>query len=236
MKRQSGFTLIELLLALTIAAMISMGTLFLFTTTLSSKDVVDEQSEHMAQLSRVLRVIEQDFIQLSPSRAVRDVYGDYLPSIQVNFDGMYLTRNGWATSRFMAFERSTLQRVHYRIAEPGSELCPLLDDDAANDLGGCLIRSYLAHLDDDGSLTWQHQKLFRPTKRIGWQFLVFDPETNSTELRSEPPEEDPRDGLVKTRLLAVEFEFEVGTGQQYVRLFATPSLPPRNDLVEGEIQ
>ncbi len=233
MIRESGFTLIELLIALTIAAMISMGTLFLFTTTLSSKDVVEEQSEHMAQLSRVIRVIEQDFIQLSPYRAVRDAYGDYLPAIEMNFEGLYLTRNGWATSRFMSFERSTQQRVNYRIAEPGSDLCPMLEKDEDNDLGGCLIRSYLTQLDDDGSLAWQHQKLFRPVQKIDWQFLIYDPDSNSSEFKTEPPQEDPRDGLLKTRLTAVRMSIELGTGQNYSRLFATPALPGIKDETRG---
>jgi general secretion pathway protein J len=222
---KNGFTLIELLLALAISAIIAMYTLSLFNTVMNSKSALIEQAAETSQLTRSMRKLEQDFIQLSPYRSVRNPYGEYIPPMHLDFEGLYLTRTGWANSVFMSYERSTQQRVHYRLAEPGSELCPLLEQDELNDLGGCLIRSYMAHLDDDGSLAWQHQNILRPLKTIEFEFLVFNPVQNNTEYRSEPPTEDPRTGITIERILGVMVTFEMGTGRTYQRLFRTPSQP-----------
>lgn len=221
-----GFTLIELLLALAISAIISVGTFFLFNTSMNAKDVVEEQSTSFGQLNRVVRVIEQDFIQWTPLRGVRTPYGEYDSALVLNFEGLYLTRNGWASSALLSYERSSLQRVHYRLAEPGSELCPWLDNDEENDAGGCLIRSYKTHLDDDGSQDWHHQMLLRPVKSVDWQFLIFDPALNAMDYYSEPPREDPRDGIQRTRLRAVLMKITTGQGSEIERLFRTPSQPP----------
>jgi general secretion pathway protein J len=223
--KKNGFTLIELLLALAISAIIAMGTLQLFNTVMKSKTALVDQAAETSQLTRSMRKMEQDFIQLSPYRSVRDPYGEHLPPVHVDYEGLFITRSGWANSVFMSYERSVQQRVHYRLAEPGSELCPLLDDDDLNDLGGCLVRSYTAHLDDDGALVWQHQNILRPMKKIEFDFLVFNPEQRETEYRSEPPIEDPRTGIQLERLLGVLVKFEMGSGRNYERLFRTPSLP-----------
>lgn len=218
-----GFTLVELLLALAIAALISMGTVFMFNTSLRAKEVVEEQSSSFAAMNRAMRIIEQDFIQASAYREVKDPYGDYVNPVHLNFDGLYLTRHGWTNSRFQTFERSTLQHIHYRLAEPGSELCPYLENDEENDLGGCLIRSYRPHLDDDGALNWNHQKLLRPVESIEWQFLIFNPEINASEFSFEPPLPDVSTGEQLTTLSGVQFNLTMGLGGSYVRLFQTPS-------------
>ena len=225
MNTNRGFTLIELLLALSIAALIYMGILFLFQTSLNSKNVIEEQAESMAKIGRAMRVIEQDIIQLSPYRSVRDPFGDFRPAIEMTFEGLYLTRNGWAISQFSSYQRSSQQRVHYRLAEPGSELCPWAEDDEVNDAGGCLIRSFQLQLDDDGSLAWQHQPLLRPVKTMNWQFLIDDPESGSMDFRNELPQEDPRDGVTRSRLIGVQVEVQTGQGQSLKRLFSTPTLP-----------
>jgi general secretion pathway protein J len=222
---KNGFTLIELLIALAISAIIAIGTLTLFSTVLTSKEALVDQAAETSQLTRSMRKMEQDFIQLSPYRSVRNPYGEYIPPIHLDFEGLYLTRSGWANSVFMSYERSTQQRVHYRLAEPGSELCPLLEQDELNDLGGCLIRSYMAHLDDDGGLAWQHQNILRPIKSIDFDFLIFNPQQNNTEYRSEPPIEDPRTGVQIERLLGVLVKYELGSGSMYERLYRTPSQP-----------
>ncbi|WP_414479173.1 type II secretion system protein GspJ [Reinekea sp.] len=226
LSRVQGMTLIELLVALALSAVIAIGTFNLLHTSINTRDTLGAQAESTSQLSRAMRLLEQDFIQFSPQRPVKDAFGDYAAALVMDLDGLALTHNGWASSPFMAYERSTEQRVLYRLAEPGSELCALLDDDQVNDQGGCLIRSYHAHLDDDGSLQWYHQQLLRPLKAIDWRFLIFDPETNSTEFQSEPPSEDPRTGLQLTRLIGVEVSLVLGTGPIHQRIFAVPSLPP----------
>lgn len=225
MNRQAAFTLIELLLSLAIAALISVGTLQLFNTSIGAKAVVDDQSSEFAAMNRAMRLIEQDMIQIAPMRKVRDPFGEYRNAVDLTYEGLYVTRAGWAQSQFLTYERSSLQRVHYRLAESGSELCPWLEDDAQNDAGGCLIRSYRPHLDDDGYLNWQHQVLLRPVSAIRWQFLIIDPRSGSSEYSDTPPEEDPRDGIQHTRLKAILFELQTAQGRNYGRLFRVPSEP-----------
>lgn len=226
MTAKKGFTLVELLLAISISAIIALGTVTLVNSTINTRNALASQAEASSQLTRAMRKIEQDLIQISPFRPVRDPYGDYLPPVELNFEGLYFTRLGWGNSPLMSYERSSLQRLHYRLAEPGSELCPLLDNDEDNDLGGCLIRGYTAHLDNDGSLTWQYQRILRPVKQIEWDFLVHNPQDGSTEFRSEPPGPDPTTGVTVERLLGINMNIVMGTGQSYERIFRTPSLPP----------
>jgi len=229
MNQHKGLTLIELLIALAVGSIIAIGTFSLFNSSVNARNTLVAHSEEVSQLSRTMRVLEQDFIQHAPSRPVRDAYGEYSSALILNFDGLFLTRNGWSFSPFMTYERSTQQRVHYRLAEPGSELCELLEEDEQNDLGGCLIRSYQSHLDDDGSLKWHHQKLMRPIKHVNWQFLVLNPETSEMKFSDEPPVEDPRTGLFITRLMGIEITLESGNGMVHKRLFAMPSLPVIDD-------
>lgn len=225
---QKGFTLVELLLALAISAIIAIGTLQLFNTSVSTRNTLAVQAQEQSQLTRAMRVIETDLIQFSPLRSVRDAFGDYQLPMVMNFDGLFFTRSGWAVSPFMAYERSNQQRVHYRIAEPGSELCEFIAPENGNDAGGCLVRSYLAHLDDDGSLRWFHQTLLRQVASLEWRFLVFDPQTNSSNYQAFPPEKDPRTDQVLTQLRAVEMTIELTTGAQHRRLFMVPLGPAEN--------
>lgn len=221
----AGFTLIELLLSLAIAALISVGTLTLFTTSTGAKDVVDEQSSRFAAVNRAMRLLEQDLIQIAPYRQVRDPFGDYEDAVKLDFNGLYLTRAGWAQSPFLTVERSSLQRVHYRLAEPGSELCPWLEDDAAaDDQTNCLVRSYRVHLDDDGYLSWQHQLLITQVEKMTWEFLHLDPATGEQSFRDEPPVVDPVTGVKNTVLEAVLYTLTLSQGGEYRRLIQVPSL------------
>ncbi|EAR09729.1 type II secretion system minor pseudopilin GspJ [Reinekea blandensis] len=220
----SGFTLIELLLSLAIAALISVGTLTLFNTSIGAKDVVEEQSLRFASLNRAIRVIEQDLIQVAPYRSVRDPFGDYEDAVHLDYNGLFLTRAGWAQSPFLAMERSSLQRVHYRLAEPGSEVCPWAEDDAvADEQSGCLVRSYRVHLDDDGYLSWQHQVLMTQVESVEWQFLHLNPTTSEQEFRDEPPTLNPSSGVKETVLQGVQFDISLSDGGTYRRLIQVPS-------------
>lgn len=231
--RSSGFTLIELLLSLAIAALISVGTLALFNTSVGAKDVVEDQSSRFASMNRAMRLLEQDLIQIAPYRPVRDPFGDYEDSVELDYNGLFLTRSGWAQSPFLTYERSSLQRVHYRLAEPGSDLCPWADDDAlADDQTACLVRSYRAHLDDDGYLSWQHQILMTQVEEMTWEFLHLDPTTGEQDYRDEPPLQNPSTGVKDTVLQAILFSLTLSEGGEYRRLIQVPSIVaeiPGND-------
>lgn len=178
-----GFTLIELLIALAISAILAVGTFYLVQTSRQTQTTLVERNETRTQLTRVMRKLETDLHQWVPDRPVRDAFGQEVPALLMDENGLSLTRAGWARSQllqqlgdddlFAAPKRSTLQRVRYRLAEEGSELCPL--PEGATDFSaqpqGCLMRSFLLQLDDDGRLEWQHQRLLYPVRAVQFRFL-----------------------------------------------------------------
>lgn len=184
MKRShQGFTLIELLIALAISAILAVGTFYLVQTSRQTQTTLVERNETRTQLTRVIRKLETDLHQWVPDRPVRDAFGQEVPALLMDENGLSFTRAGWARSQllqqlsdndlFTAPKRSTLQRVRYRLAEEGSELCPLPEGetDFSAEPQGCLIRSFLLQLDDDGRLEWQHQRLLYPIRTLQFRFL-----------------------------------------------------------------
>ncbi|PTY36614.1 hypothetical protein BGP77_04780 [Saccharospirillum sp. MSK14-1] len=181
--KHAGFTLIELLIALAISAILAVGTFYLVQTSRQTQTTLVERNEMRSQLTRVVRKLESDIRQWVPDRPVRDAFGQEVAALVVDENGLSLTRAGWARSELLELltdnssitpsKRSQLQRVRYRLAEEGSELCPLPDDEATFNESpqGCLIRSFLWQLDDDGRLEWQHQQLFRPIRALQFRFL-----------------------------------------------------------------
>ncbi len=219
----SGFTLIELLIAMAISAILAVGTYYLVQASRLTQDTLVVQNEYYSQLTRVVRTLVNDLHQWSPDRPVRDPFGDYQEAMVLDLDALYLTRNGWALSRFVDMERSTLQRISYQLAEQGSDLCPEADDGqqvAGRERHYCLIRSQRQHLDDDGRLEWQHQMLMRPVNALQWQFLA-DIEGERDWLDTWPPEGLLNENTVP-RLLAVQFELQTGQGDAVRRMVRVP--------------
>lgn len=224
---QQGFTLIELLIALAISAILAVGTFYLVQVSRHTYETLTVSNEYRSQLTRVMRTIESDFSQWAPRRPVKDAFDTEQAAMKLDeLDGLLLTRNGWRLSQFAEFERSSLQRVGYRLAEPGSELCEWLEDEQKNDLGGCLIRSHTVHLDDDGSLEWRHQNLLRPVKSIGFTFMArYNDETQSFD---KWPPDIPYGQTDEPDLFAVEFTLNTGEGDTITRLLAVPRKPKPN--------
>lgn len=221
-KAQSGFTLIELLIAIAISAIIAVGTFYLVQTSRLTRDTLIVQNEYYSQLTRVVRTMGTDLLQWASNRPVRDPFGDYQDAMKLDFDGLHFTRNGWALSRFVDSERSTLQRVGYQLAQIGSELCPAESDgESVNGAEAyCLIRSQRQHLDDDGRLNWRHQLLMRPVQSLQWQFLVdIDNEQGWQETW---PVTGLIDETIEPRLLAVQFELRTGKGDAIRRIVRVP--------------
>lgn len=218
---QRGFTLLELLIALAISAIVAFATFRLLNNSVTVRDGLQQQSEFTSKLARAMRFIETDITQLNPARTVRNAFNEQEDAIMLDFEGLSLTRGGWVNSTFYPYERSTLQRIRYRIAQPGSELCPNTENSAE---GGCLIRSFRTHLDDDGSLLWRHQQLLPGITELEWRFLIFNAATNAREFTDLPPQESPATGTVEDILYAVEMTLEVN-GQTHQRLFQVPRLP-----------
>ncbi|TXR53503.1 type II secretion system minor pseudopilin GspJ [Reinekea thalattae] len=224
MKQQTGLTLVELLISLAIGSIIALGTLRLFNSSVTTRDNLGVHAEELSQLARAMSVIERDFLQLAPTRSVKDAFDEYQLALTLDYEGLVLTRNGWATSRVMSYERSSLQRVRYTLVENGAEQCPWQEpeDDEVLD---CLVRSYRAHLDDDGSLDWSNQLLLRPVSELQWRFWVYSTATQSFDYQTEPPVLDATTGQLTGVTTAVEWVLTTGIqNQQHTRLFRVPSI------------
>jgi len=222
-----GFTLIELLIAIAISAILAVGTLYLVQASRNTYQTLTVSNEYQSQLTRVIRVLSSDLTQWAPDRPVKDAFGDDQAAMNLDdVNGLSLTRNGWALtqlSQYVDFERSNLQRVQYRLAVPGSELCPWLDEESENDKGGCLVRSHALQLDDDGSLEWRHQTLLRPVKSMSFSFMArYDGETG--EFDKWPPDV-PFGQADEPDLFAVEFILATGEGDTITRMVAVPRKP-----------
>lgn len=229
---QYGFTLIELLIAMAISAVLAVGTFYLVQVSRHTYETLTVSNEYQSQLTRVVRTMETDFSQWAPDRPVKDAFGTDQAAMKLDeLEGLFLTRNGWRLSQFVDFERSSLQRVGYRLAEPGSDLCEWLENEEMNDLGGCLIRSHTIHLDDDGSFEWRHQNLLRPVKSIEFTFMArYNGETQSYD---KWPPDIPFGQADEPDLFAVEFTINTGEDDTITRLMAVPRKPKPNQNTAG---
>ncbi|HTD10651.1 MAG TPA: type II secretion system minor pseudopilin GspJ [Steroidobacteraceae bacterium] len=154
--RVRGFTLIELMVALFIAAiMFAMGYGAL-TQGLKSHETLKDQQARLLGLQTAVRLLEQDFVQLTP-RPVRQAIGDdpAQPALQSGTPGtqpvVALTRGGWANPA--GAQRTGLQRVAY-----------LLED-------GTLKREYWTVLDPTLASTTVKRDLLEHVKAFSIRYM-----------------------------------------------------------------
>lgn len=116
--RNRAFTLIEVLVALAIFAILAALAYGALGQTLASAELLNDRMDRLQALQRTMRVISEDFLQLSP-RPVRDELGDTLgASLETDFQSGFaieLTHGGWNNP--VVLPRGTLQRAAYRIEE-----------------------------------------------------------------------------------------------------------------------
>jgi general secretion pathway protein J len=154
--RVRGFTLIELMVALFIAAiMFAMGYGAL-SQGLKSHETLKDQQARLLALQTTVRLLEQDFVQLTP-RPVRQAIGDdpAQPALQSGTPGtqpvVALTRGGWANPA--GAQRTGLQRVAY-----------LLED-------GTLKREYWTVLDPTLASTTVKRELLGHVKAFSIRYM-----------------------------------------------------------------
>jgi general secretion pathway protein J len=121
MRRKTGiraFTLIEVLVALAIFAILAALAYGALGQTLASAELLNDRMDRLQALQRTMRVLSEDFLQLSP-RPVRDELGDNpRAALDTGFQtgfAIELTHGGWSTP--LVLPRGTLQRTAYRIEE-----------------------------------------------------------------------------------------------------------------------
>lgn len=115
-----GFTLVELLVSLAIFAILSVLAYGGYNNSVKQNEIARTSMQRLESLQTTMRLLTQDFEQLSP-RPVRDVLGDgRLPALLADRRDqniVSLTRAGWTNPA--GLPRPTLQRVSYLLDEDG---------------------------------------------------------------------------------------------------------------------
>ena len=131
--RSGGFTLIELMVALFIAAIIFAMGYGAISQALMSHETLKEQQARILNLQTAVRLLEQDFLQVTP-RPVRQPVGDEpaQPALIGNPPGgtpiVALTRLGWANPAGLQrtgeqrvayyLDKNTFRREHWNVLDP----------------------------------------------------------------------------------------------------------------------
>lgn len=180
MRRLRGFTLIEIMVAVAIVAVmfaIGLGTI---NQGVKTRAAIKEKQDRLLELETAVRVLEQDFVQLTP-RPVRQAVGDEpaQPALQGSATGtetsstvsslggtsstqssstssgtlplLALTRSGWSNPT--GLQRSELQRVAYYLEN------------------GTLRREYWYVLDPTLSSTTARRDLLTHVKSVTMQYM-----------------------------------------------------------------
>ena len=116
---RNGFTLVEMMVALFIFAMLSVAGVIMLRSAVVSDDVTGEKLGQMAEMQRLVALMESDLSQALP-RTYRDNRGKRMPAFASNGGGetagfLNFTRGG--QSNINGEARSNLERVEYRLAE-----------------------------------------------------------------------------------------------------------------------
>jgi len=111
-----GFTLLEVLVALSIFALIGIGSNQLLRTVIDTRDATQVKMTELNRLQRVFMMIERDLVQLT-DRSIRNEFGDSLPAVELSVGDydLELSRLGWRNPA--AMPRSNIQRVAYSLNE-----------------------------------------------------------------------------------------------------------------------
>ena len=113
-----GFTLLEVLIALSIFALISVGSFQLISASVNYQQRSEERMAGFKSVSKMLSLMESDLLQ-SLERPVRDDYGDSLAAFSGDSASIEFTHGGWS-NRPVGIEvggrpaHATLQRTVYR--------------------------------------------------------------------------------------------------------------------------
>ena len=117
MNRARGFTLVELLVAVFITTILFALGYGAINQAVQNRTTLERAQDRVLAVQKAMRTFVQDFSQLVP-RPVRQPLGEgYLPAIQSGSPPELLsfTRGGWTNPA--GVQRSTLQRVRYRVEE-----------------------------------------------------------------------------------------------------------------------
>lgn len=200
-----GFTLLELLVALFIAALMFAMGYGAINQGLRSHDGLQEQQARLIELQNAVRVMEQDFVQLSP-RPIRAPTGyTYEPALQGSATTQplaQLTRAGWSNP--VGQQRTGLQRVAYFFEN------------------GTLRREYWNVLDPTQTSTTIKRDLLTHLKSVGFRYM-----DEARQWQEQWPETTVQGGFanqltLRGRPIAVEITLETEDWGKIVRLVEIP--------------
>jgi general secretion pathway protein J len=110
-----GFTLVEILIAIALFAVISVITYSTLTSAINVSNHTSEVAQRLADIQRVLMLMERDLIQMAP-RPILDEYGEEQPAFfigDLSNEGFEFTRGGYQNPARL--NRSLLKRVAYEV-------------------------------------------------------------------------------------------------------------------------
>ena len=202
--RRAGFTLIEVLVALFITAVMFAIGYGAISQAASNRDSLRAQQARLLELETAVRVLEQDFVQLTP-RPVRQAVGDEpaQPALQGAGPGgtppiVALTRGGWANPA--GLQRPGLQRVAYVVES------------------GTLRREHWNVLDPTLASTTVRRELLTHVKALTIRYLdtahQWQAQWPPTALRQEP--------ILRQRPVAVEITLDTEDWGKIVRVIEIP--------------
>lgn len=199
-----GFTLLELLVAIAIAAILFAMGYGTITQALGARDTIKHQQARLLELETAMRVLEQDFVQLTP-RPVRQPVGDEpsQPALQAAPPGQQplvaLTRSGWTNPT--GLQRSELQRVAYFLEN------------------GTLRREYWYVLDPTLSSTTAKRELLTHLKSITFQFMDLTHTWQTLWPPATVAGAQALEGSLRIRPIAVRVTIDTEDYGQLVRIF-----------------
>ncbi|HLD65025.1 MAG TPA: type II secretion system minor pseudopilin GspJ [Pseudomonas sp.] len=204
-----GFTLLELLIAISIFALLGLGTYRMLDSVLRTDEATRKQEQSLRELMRALWSLERDLQQVI-ARPIRDNFADprgaFLGESQA-LDGaaaFELTRSGWRNPTGVA--RSQLQRVRWRLA------------------GETLERVYWVVLDRAVDSEPRVQKVLSGVESLAVRYL--DPEGNwQTDWPPAQNAQDGDDDELSRLPQAVELTLEHKRYGKLVRLLRLPDGP-----------
>lgn len=117
MQKNKGFTLIEVLVAMAITAVVAVMAYYGIDSAIRLSQAAEQETDYLRQVNRAFDVIGKDLRQII-GRQVRDPNGEgHLSALILDNEQeerLQFTRLGWTNPEPRRFQRSQLQRVHYR--------------------------------------------------------------------------------------------------------------------------
>lgn len=208
-RRSAGFTLLEVLIAISIFALLALGTYRMLGSVLASDEATRNHELQLRELQRAFAVLEQDLAQVGP-RPIRDAFGEPRAAFigEAEPAAMEFTRLGWRNP--LGTPRSAWQRVRWEL------------------VGSTLQRSYWTVLDQAVDSQPLPQKVLSEVRSLQLRYL--DEHGNwLTEWPSAQFDNDPKSRLLQLPR-AVEISLEHSRYGLLTRMLRLPDMPKPKKL------